>query len=140
MGRRTVITGASGMIGVELARQCTAAGEEVLAICHRGSAKNKVLQGLPGVEVLEADLDEYTALAGEPWAKQYDIFYHLAWVGTTGQARNDMALQTDNIHYTLDAVELAAHMGQKGKRTHAERVAYRIYPYGRFSYRCTKQF
>lgn len=111
MGRRTVITGASGMIGVELARQCTAAGEEVLAICHRGSAKNKVLQGLPGVEVLEADLDEYTALAEEPWEKRYDIFYHLAWVGTTGQARNDMALQTDNIRYTLDAVELAAHMG-----------------------------
>lgn len=111
MSRRAVITGASGMIGVALARQCTAAGEEVLAICHRGSSKNEVLRRLNGVEVMEADLDEYARLAGEQWKKNYDTFYHLAWAGTAGQARNDMALQTDNIRYTLDAVELADRMG-----------------------------
>lgn len=111
MSRRAVITGASGMIGVALARQCTAAGEEVLAICHRGSSKNEVLRRLNGVEVLETDLDEYARLAGEQWEKSYDTFYHLAWAGTAGQARNDMALQTDNIRYTLDAVELADRMG-----------------------------
>ena len=111
MSRRAVITGASGMIGVALAQQCTAAGEEVLAICHRGSAKNEVLRRLTGVEVLEADLDEYVRLAGEQWEKSYDAFYHLAWAGTAGKARNDMALQTDNIRYTLDAVELANRMG-----------------------------
>lgn len=111
MSRRAVITGASGMIGVALAQQCTAAGEDVLAICHRGSSKNEVLRRLTGVEVLEADLDEYARLAGEQWEKSYDTFYHLAWDGTAGQARNDMALQTDNIRYTLDAVELADRMG-----------------------------
>lgn len=111
MSRRAVITGASGMIGVALAQQCTAAGEEILAICHRGSSKNEILRRLTGVEVLEADLDEYARLAGEQWEKSYDTFYHLAWAGTTGQARNDMALQTDNIRYTLDAVELADRMG-----------------------------
>ena len=111
MNGRTVITGASGMIGAALVRQCIAADEEVLAICHRGSLRNKALQELPGVELLEADLDEYSKLAREPWEKRYDTFYHLAWAGTTGQARNDMVLQTDNIRYTLDAVELANRMG-----------------------------
>lgn len=111
MSRRAVITGASGMIGVALARQCTAAGEEVLAICHRGSSKNEVLRRLNGVEVLETDLDEYARLAGEQWEKSYDTFYHLAWAGTAGQDRNDMAMQSDNIRYTLDAVELADRMG-----------------------------
>ncbi len=111
MDKRTVITGASGMIGVALAQQCTAAGEEVLAICHRGSSKNRILRELPGVEVLEADLDEYAGLTGEQWEKRYDTFYHLAWAGTAGQARNDMLLQTDNIRYTLDAVKLANHLG-----------------------------
>lgn len=111
MNRRAVITGASGMIGVALAQQCTAAGEEVLAICHKGSTKNQVLRELPGVEVLEADLDEYAGLAGKQWEKRYDTFYHLAWAGTAGQARNDMALQADNIRCTLDAVELADRMG-----------------------------
>lgn len=111
MGEKTVITGASGMIGVALAQQCTAAGEEVLAICHRGSSKNQVLQELPGVEVLEADLGEYAGLAEVQWKKSYDTFYHLAWAGTAGQARNDMVLQADNIRCTLDAVELAERMG-----------------------------
>ena len=111
MSGRTVITGASGMIGVALARQCTAAGEEVLAICHRNSAKNRVLRELSGVKVMEADLSEYAGLAGERWEKKYDTFYHLAWAGTTGPARNDMILQTDNIQYTLDAVLLAESMG-----------------------------
>lgn len=111
MSRRAVITGATGMIGVALARQCAAAGEEVLAICHKGSLRNRVLQELPCVEVMEADIGEYAALAEEPWKKRYDIFYHLAWAGTAGQARNDMALQADNIRCTLDAVELADRMG-----------------------------
>lgn len=111
MSGRTVITGASGMIGAALARQCAAAGEEVLAICHRNSNKNQILRELPGVEVLEADLNEYAGLAGEQWEKKYDTFYHLAWAGTADQARNDMSLQTDNIRFTLDAVALAESMG-----------------------------
>lgn len=111
MDKRAVITGASGMIGVALAQECTAADEEVLAICHRGSPKNEILRKFPGVEVLEADLDEYAGLAGKHWEKKYDTFYHLAWAGTAGQARNDMMLQSGNIRYTLDAVELADCMG-----------------------------
>ena len=111
MGGRTVITGASGMIGAALARQCAAAGEEVLAICHRGSVKNKILREMPGVEVLETDLGGYAGLVKEQWKKSYDTFYHLAWAGTVGQARNDMELQVHNIRCTLDAVELADRMG-----------------------------
>lgn len=111
MGRKAVITGASGMIGTALAQVCVAAGEEVLAICHRGSPKNEVLRKIPGVEVMEADLDEYAGLAGKHWEKGYDTFYHLAWAGTVGQARNDMFLQTGNIRYTLDAVKMAESMG-----------------------------
>lgn len=106
-----MISGASGMIGTALAQQCAAAGEEVLAICHRASDRNRILREIPGVEVWEADLSEYAGLAGRPWTKKYDTFYHLAWAGTTGQARNDMVLQTDNIRWTLDAVELAHRMG-----------------------------
>lgn len=111
MRKRAVITGASGMIGVALAQECVAAGEEVLAICHRGSPKNEALRKLSGVEVLETDLDEYINLAGKHWEKKCDTFYHLAWAGTTGSARNDMALQTENIRFTLDAVTLAESMG-----------------------------
>lgn len=42
-----------------------------------------------------------------PEENDYDVFYHLAWAGTTGTARDDADLQLKNIEYTLDAVELA---------------------------------
>lgn len=111
MDKRTVITGATGMIGVALAKYCVAEGQEVLAICRRGSSRNQILRAIPGVEVLEADLKDYAGLAGRRWDKKYGIFYHMAWAGTAGKARNDMSLQTANIRCTLDAVELAAAMG-----------------------------
>lgn len=37
----------------------------------------------------------------------YDLFFHLAWNGTTGNSRNDESLQQDNLRYALDAVDLA---------------------------------
>lgn len=111
MNKRVVITGAAGMIGIALAQYCVAQSQEVLAICHRGSSRNRVLCEMSGVEVLEADLEQYALLAQRQWEKQYDVFFHLAWAGTTGEARNDMVLQANNIRYTLDAVELAEHMG-----------------------------
>lgn len=111
MNKRVVITGATGMIGTALVAQCLSQGREVLAICHRDSFRNQVLREMPGVEVLEADLEQYVLLAQKQWEEPYDVFFHLAWAGTTGNARNNMALQTDNIRYTLDAVEMAGHMG-----------------------------
>lgn len=41
----------------------------------------------------------------------YDAFYHFAWNGTFGDTRNDMALQVQNIQYSLNAVELAEALG-----------------------------
>ena len=41
----------------------------------------------------------------------YDIFFHMAWSGTTGTSRNDEALQQQNAAYSLDAVRLAKKLG-----------------------------
>lgn len=43
--------------------------------------------------------------------KSYDIFFHMAWSGTTGASRNDEALQQQNAAYSLDAVRLAKKLG-----------------------------
>lgn len=37
----------------------------------------------------------------------YDLFFHLAWNGTTGAARNDKSLQQNNVRYAMDAVRLS---------------------------------
>ena len=42
---------------------------------------------------------------------QYDAFIHLSWEKTFGASRDDAEVQTRNIQYTLDAVQLAHRCG-----------------------------
>ncbi len=110
--KNIVISGPTGAIGMALIEKCIEEKTYVLAICHRGSGRIKYIPDSPYVEVIEADLSEYRKLFAEDMpAKTYEVFYHFAWSGTVGDARNDMHLQTDNIAYTLDAVELAGRLG-----------------------------
>ena len=123
---RVVITGATGAIGHALIAECIKQNIEVLAICHRGSKRaglladevGRMLQSkrigldceLPDrlIKIEYLNLDEYaTGLPSMP----YDIFFHMAWSGTTGASRNDEALQQQNAAYSLDAVRLAKMLG-----------------------------
>lgn len=123
---KVVITGATGAIGHALIAECIKQNIEVLAICHRGSKRagmladevGRMLQSkrvgldceLPDrlIKIKYLNLDEYaTGLPSMP----YDIFFHMAWSGTTGASRNDEALQQQNAAYSLDAVRLAKMLG-----------------------------
>lgn len=115
-----VISGPTGAIGMALIEKCIRENTRVLAICHKGSARIRKIPESLLVRVVEADLADYRqlfreeddmslSLPAEPG--RYDVFYHFAWSGTTGEARNDMHLQTDNIAYTMDAVDLAERLG-----------------------------
>lgn len=109
-----VISGPTGAIGMALIEKCIEENTRVLAICHKGSARIGNLPKSDLLQVVEADLSEYRNLFRQnvlPETGVYDVFYHFAWSGTTGEARNDMHLQTANIAYTIDAVELAQRLG-----------------------------
>lgn len=105
---KAVITGATGAVGMALVMALIKRDCEVLVLCRPGSDRNSRLSELKGVEVVECSLSELKYY--EP-QKSYDVFFHLGWAGTTGQARNDMYLQNKNVKYTLDAVALAHRMG-----------------------------
>jgi len=106
--KRAVVTGASGMIGATLIRILIDQGFDVLAIIRSGSAKTMNIPQSPLVKIVECPLSSLKEFPIEqaPFT-QYDIFYHLAWDGASGPARNDVTLQTSNINYSLDAVRLA---------------------------------
>ena len=110
---RVVITGPTGAIGHALIEKCINSGDEVLAVCRKGSSRINTLPNDSKVSVLElslSDYDEYINTADAPDVS-YDVFYHFAWNGTTGSSRNDTDLQSGNIQYTLSAVKLAAFFG-----------------------------
>lgn len=101
---RTLITGATGFIGGALCREMLLAGHEVTAVVRPGSPKRAKLPA--GIAVVELDLHGLAELQGG-----YDVFYHLAWNGSSGDARDDFNIQQTNIGYTVDAVRAAKRCG-----------------------------
>ena len=108
--KRVIITGPTGAIGMALIRKYTEMEAEVTAVCHRGSRRISRIPVSDRVRVVECSLDEMKTLP-ELLEGRYDVFIHLAWACTAGEGRNDTDAQTQNIKYTMDAVEAAGRLG-----------------------------
>ena len=106
---RAIITGATGAVGMALISELTGRGIEVAVLCRRGSARAANISEHPLIKKVECSLADMNEL--DMGDEKYDMFFHLAWDGTTGATRNDMYLQNNNVRYTLDAVNLAERLG-----------------------------
>ncbi len=117
MIKKIVVSGATGAIGMALVKYAIEQDMQVLAICHRNSRRIFQLPDAANLRILEVNVDEYFDFAKKTKdlvsSDEYDVFFHLAWQGTTGIARNDMNLQLSNVQYTLGAVEMARALGCK---------------------------
>ena len=108
--KRAIISGATGAVGTALTKVLVSNGVEVLVLCREGSKRNANILEHPLVDKKYCSLEELEQLKNDT-GKDYDVFYHFAWKGTTGTARNDMYLQNENVKYTLDAVNVAQRFG-----------------------------
>ncbi len=108
--QRVIITGPTGAIGMALIQKCMEMGTEVTAVCHRGSKRIGQIPVSELVKVVECDLREMKTLASR-LPGSYDVFFHFAWACTAGEGRDDVNAQTQNIRYTMDAVEEAKKLG-----------------------------
>lgn len=108
--KKAVISGATGTIGMALISHLIRNNVEVLALYRKDSLRADRIPNHPLVKKEICSLDEMSdfALKGD---YKYDVFYHFAWDGTFGNARNNMYLQNQNVKYTLDAVNLAKQLG-----------------------------
>lgn len=108
---RAVITGATGAVGMALLTELEKNRVETTVLCRKGSKRNCRIVESQYIRKLECSLAELSELSLE--GEEYDVFYHLAWEGTTGDSRNDMTLQNNNVKYTLEALSLAERLGCK---------------------------
>lgn len=117
MMKKIIISGATGAIGIALINYALRKNMEILAICHKNSKRIAWLPKALQLHILELDAEEYSTFVLDSERMddlgKYDCFFHLAWMGTTGEARNDTKLQTQNVQFTLDAVKLASGLGCK---------------------------
>ncbi len=110
---RFIITGPTGAIGHALIEKCLSNGDEILAVCRKGSKRISSLPINHLLHILELNLDDYEAFMQTDLSGigRYDVLFHFAWNGTTGQDRNNTDLQALNVQYSLDAVKLASKLG-----------------------------
>lgn len=108
MMKGAVVTGANGFIGRALTAELKQQGIRVLAVAREHSQLPQDAQIVP-VTLDLARLAQLPALTEERW----DVFYHLAWSGTSGQGRKDLTAQLFNVEATAQAVQTAKLLGCK---------------------------
>ena len=107
--KKVIITGATGMIGLNLIKYLLNKNIQVTAIIRPNSERKNMLPDDKNLKIVECDLSEIQN-ADIP-EQNYDVLYHLAWVGTMGEDRNNVEVQLKNIEYTLNTIKLAKKVG-----------------------------
>lgn len=110
--KRAILTGATGAVGTALIKELITNEIEVLVLCREGSVRNCCIPSHPLVIKEYCDLSQLSRIQNDT-GKEWDVFFHFAWKGTTGASRNDMYLQNQNVQYALDAVGAAKRFGCK---------------------------
>ena len=106
---KAVITGATGAVGMALISELTSRGIQTLVLCRASSKRSANIVENDLIRKIDCPLDKMSEL--DLGDEKFDMFFHLAWEGTTGASRNDMQLQNRNVKHTLDALELASRLG-----------------------------
>ena len=107
--RSAVVNGSLGTIGLALVKRLIDHGvEKVFAVVYPQDPR---ITRLPKEAIIvPCDMREMSKLT-EMIQHPVDAFFHLAWMGTIGDARNDMLLQTNNIQCAIDAAYTAKNVG-----------------------------
>jgi nucleoside-diphosphate-sugar epimerase len=111
--RRAILTGATGPLGIALAKYLAERDTQVTAVVHPGSKRIADVPVSDRIGIVECDLSALASL-GTQLPHGYETFFHLGWSATASRAkRDDPCIHALNILYTLDAVKLAHVLGCK---------------------------
>ncbi len=111
--KKVVVTGATSMIGIALIEYLLSQEIEVLAISRRMTDELNKFAETGKCKIAICNLEGISMFKVNDYTTDYDAFFHLAWSGTFGEARQDDYMQSQNIQYTLDCVKLAHDLGCK---------------------------
>lgn len=116
MIQQALVTGGTGVTGNALVRYLLQQHIAVTALVRPGSFRRCFLpEENELLTVVECGMEAYGGAAPRLQGRHYDVFFHLAWDGSTGKQkvnnRNNFKLQNQNTSYAIDAVELCHAIG-----------------------------
>lgn len=110
--KSAIVTGANGFIGKALCRTLLANGIKTCAIVRRPETMEE-LSELENMTVIKGDITDIASIGKCLEKGVYEVFYHFAWIGTSGKVLTDEAVQIKNIQYTCDMLRLAEELNCK---------------------------
>ena len=108
---KVIITGAGGFIGYALSERLVNKGVEVYAVVRERRKLWEHLGQCSGCHVIVCDLESLDTLNSLITERGFDVFYHFAWQGVSGQDSMELGVQLDNVWGTAGAVRAAAKLG-----------------------------
>lgn len=103
--KKVFVTGATGFIGQKLIVALLNRGIKVYALALP-SEKDKI----PSNDLLYpiiGNLDEIDEIEKQLVGIEFEVTYHLAWVGVGAKYKNDIDMQMNNIAYALSVMEIS---------------------------------
>ena len=112
--KKVVVTGSTGTIGVALVNYLTSKNIKCVLINIPEFVTKNVYNNLELITFIDGSLEDYLELMKKnDLPRDCDGFIHLAWAGSFGPRRDNVALQIKNIQGTMEAITLAKEMGCK---------------------------
>ncbi|WP_088041611.1 NAD(P)-dependent oxidoreductase [Bacillus sp. EAC] len=109
--KKAIVTGANGYIGSALIKELLKNNVEVIAVVRNKDSK---INNLPeNLKILHVEQNSISSLIDLVPDKDIDVFYHLAWDGTSGNDRANYKLQLLNIQYACDSAIVAKKLNCK---------------------------
>ena len=103
---RAIVTGATGFVGQWLVRELCANNHDVTVIVR--DEKKVPAEWRNSVEIVESALENYGNLEKSDFKyESYDVFFHFAWAGTSGQDRSNYDMQLRNVFAACESINLA---------------------------------
>lgn len=109
--KSAVVTGGTGFIGKWLVSGLLESGAEVTLALLPEITDMDALPKSPKLKIVECGMDSFAKLPDLIPERGFDVFFHMAWWGSAGPLRADVAEQLKNVQYSCDAVAAAAALG-----------------------------
>ena len=103
---RAVVSGASGFLGVHLIDELLRRGWTIFGVIRPNSPNASRLPEHENFHAIELDIADISQISGI--VGRCDGFFHLAWEGIRGAARNDQEIQRKNLMNSISALKTAA--------------------------------
>lgn len=107
--KKAIVTGANGFIGSHLVRELLKNDIEVISVDLEGRSNNIP----PESKFVPCDLSHPETLIDVVSDCKVDTFYHLAWIGLTGDKRGSFDVQLNNAKCSINALITAHKLGCK---------------------------